>query len=696
MAPGDFIPLFERNGKIEEVDKYVWAEAARQVARWRAQFGVTIPVSVNLSRVDVFDPQLESILDGILSQNGLEHDALKLEVTESAYIENADHVIQVVRSLRRKGYIVEMDDFGTGYSSLNMLSTMPIDVLKMDRTFIQNIENSEKDIQLVALMGAEEYYLLVAPGNREITSDDYSTFSGKKVGVNQGSVQAGFFRDWAEANGVRAELVEMTGTEEENITKLNRGEIDLYVAPAGFHDQKNAVPVCEIGASDLFFAVTASRPEILFELNNAMSRVRDENQYFNQTLYAKYLQTTRLNYYLSAEENAWLEAHGAIRVGYQDNYLAFCAKDPATGELTGALKDYLAVASDCLENAHLQFEPVCYPTAAAAMEALKRGEVDCVFPTNLTDYDGEVRGVFITQPLMRTDMSAVIRETDLKNFAKKERVTVAVNTDNPNYDMFLLDHFPDWRTIYYADTQACLKAVADGQADCLLVSNYRYNNIAKLCEKYRLTTWSTGVEMNYCFAVNRKDTVLYSILAKTTGVVPSSTVNAALTRYFTEDARISRIDLFRQNIGFAVIALGLVLAFLLLAHMVRTEKKARKNGRPTPVKEDFFLFDDLPLSYSVYRVTHAEHSELYDAVIIYVNRKYTEYGGLPPEEVVGHKVRELYPFIEEVWFRNIKRAALDNEVVEYDYEDPLSGKRFNVSARQILRPGYCSVTYTEA
>ena len=86
----------------------------------------------------------------------------------------------------------------------------------------------------------------------------------------------------------------MTGTEEENITKLNRGEIDLYVAPAGFHDQKNAVPVCEIGASDLFFAVTASRPEILFELNNAMSRVRDENQYFNQTLYAKYLQTTSL------------------------------------------------------------------------------------------------------------------------------------------------------------------------------------------------------------------------------------------------------------------------------------------------------------------------------------------------------------------------------------------------------------------
>ena len=113
---------------------------------------MTIPISVNLSRVDVFDPKLEETLDSIISENGLEHDALKLEVTESAYTENADQVIRVVEHLHKKGYTVEMDDFGTGYSSLSMLSAMPIDVLKMDRTFIQNIENDEKDVQLVALI----------------------------------------------------------------------------------------------------------------------------------------------------------------------------------------------------------------------------------------------------------------------------------------------------------------------------------------------------------------------------------------------------------------------------------------------------------------------------------------------------------------------------------------------------------------
>jgi EAL domain-containing protein (putative c-di-GMP-specific phosphodiesterase class I) len=102
--------------------------------------------------VDVFDPALESALDRLLAYNDLGQGAIKLEVTESAYTGNADHVIRVVESLRRKGYIVEMDDFGSGYSSLNMLSAMPVDVLKMDRAFIQRIGEDEKDAHLVALI----------------------------------------------------------------------------------------------------------------------------------------------------------------------------------------------------------------------------------------------------------------------------------------------------------------------------------------------------------------------------------------------------------------------------------------------------------------------------------------------------------------------------------------------------------------
>ena len=118
-------------------------------------------MSVNLSRVDVFDPTLEARLEGLIERYGLEHRALKLEVTESAYTDNAEQMIELINRLRAKGFEIEMDDFGSGYSSLNMLSSMPIDVLKMDMAFIRNIERNERDFRLVELIIDIARYLKV-------------------------------------------------------------------------------------------------------------------------------------------------------------------------------------------------------------------------------------------------------------------------------------------------------------------------------------------------------------------------------------------------------------------------------------------------------------------------------------------------------------------------------------------------------
>ena len=161
VPPGRFIPLFEGNGQISAVDSFVWDEAARQIAEWREKFRITLPVSVNLSRVDVFDPTLEARLEGLIERYGLEHRALKLEVTESAYTDNAEQMIELINRLRAKGFEIEMDDFGSGYSSLNMLSYMPIDVLKMDMQFVRNITQSEKDFKLVEVVLDIARYLKV-------------------------------------------------------------------------------------------------------------------------------------------------------------------------------------------------------------------------------------------------------------------------------------------------------------------------------------------------------------------------------------------------------------------------------------------------------------------------------------------------------------------------------------------------------
>ena len=296
-------------------------------------------------------------------------------------------------------------------------------------------------------MGAEEYYLFVAPGSQEILSSDPSTLNGKRVGVNKDSIQADFYRDWAKRNGVTAEVVELTTTEDESLQMIKEGEIDAYVTVDSFVDPTRAMPVYKVGSSDFFFAVNKNRPDLLTELNSALSGIHNENRYFNQQMFEQYINTAGANAFLSSSELSWVEGHGPIRVGYQDNYLAFCATDKETGKLTGALKDYLEYAQTCMENAKLSFDPKAYPTAEDALEALKRGEVDCVFPASLGGFDGEKQGIVTTPPLMSTDVYAVVRQTDMKNFNNERHVIVAVNEGNPNYDAFLVDHFPNWQTV---------------------------------------------------------------------------------------------------------------------------------------------------------------------------------------------------------------------------------------------------------
>ena len=199
-------------------------------------------------------------------------------------------------------------------------------------------------------MGEELYYLYISPNNRDISADDSSTLNGKKVGITRGSVQRDQFIDWAADRGVSPEMVELDGSEEESLGMLSNGRIDAFVTLDTYGDPNVAVPLWKIGASDFYFAVSKKHPDLLPELDMALSRIQDENKHYSEQLAAKYLQNTATNLYLTVEEREWLEAHGPIRVGYQDNYLAFCAADQE-GNLTGALRDYLELASAVLRNA---------------------------------------------------------------------------------------------------------------------------------------------------------------------------------------------------------------------------------------------------------------------------------------------------------------------------------------------------------
>ncbi len=144
ISPGSFIPLFEKNGFISILDRYVWDEVCAMQQSRLDQGLATVPVSVNVSRVEFYNPTLCDDIRDIAKRHNISPDLLKIEITESAYADNPVQVMDAVKKLHAYGFSVLMDDFGSGYSSLNMLKDLPIDVLKIDMRFLDDLDKDQK------------------------------------------------------------------------------------------------------------------------------------------------------------------------------------------------------------------------------------------------------------------------------------------------------------------------------------------------------------------------------------------------------------------------------------------------------------------------------------------------------------------------------------------------------------------------
>lgn len=143
ISPGRFIPIFEQNGFIYQLDKYVW-EKTCQLLRSDIDAGrPVLPISINVSRIDLYSPNIVQVFKDLVEKYDLPPRLLELELTESAYVENPQQIIEIAKTLQSHGFPILMDDFGSGYSSLNMLKDMPVDILKIDLNFLSDTQGED-------------------------------------------------------------------------------------------------------------------------------------------------------------------------------------------------------------------------------------------------------------------------------------------------------------------------------------------------------------------------------------------------------------------------------------------------------------------------------------------------------------------------------------------------------------------------
>ena len=479
---------------------------------------------------------------------------------------------------------------------------------------------AEKILYSTEAMGSEGYHVFIAPENTAIRPDDFSSLDGKKVGVNKNSIQEQLFMDWAKAHDVKPEIVESTEKTPVLLEMLAKGEFDALVTLDTYGNTTDVVPVWKVGFADSFFGINKNRPDLKHDLDVAMNRILEDNRDFNQQLTEKFNKASAVNSFLTAEEVDWVNTHGTIRVGYRNDFLPFCDMDEETEQFNGALADFLTFAATCEKNAELHFETRAFDSTEAGLQAVVNGEIDCMFPVCMSSFDGEQMGVIVTDPMVVTEMYAAVRTADHLGVSPEREMTVAVLTGHPNHVTFLMDHFPNWKVKYYNDSAEAFRAVATGDADCALVSNYRLNRVSSLCAENKLSTLATGEAMSMAFAMNRADDCLYSILNKICRLIPNSSVTSSLTNYSFRDERVTLGKFLRDNLGFVVATVAIITAVILLLVLlnVRTGIKANE-GRQI--------------------ISEAERDHLTNLYnrnffFVYANRLYREHPNKPMDAVI--------------------------------------------------------------
>ena len=391
-------------------------------------------------------------------------------------------------------------------------------------------------------MGCEEYYILIDNANTAINPENITTLNGKKIGVNAGSIQQSIYERWAKDNGIKAKLIEIDGQERDFAEYMLNGELDAVVSVSAIdHNLNNCIPVSVIGASDFYFVINKNRQDLKADLDNAMKQILHNNMYYNRLLYEKYMVNSGSFRSLSGRETEWVRHHGAIRVGYRDGYLPFCGTNKNTGEV----------------------------------------EIDCIFPVSLDLYDAEEMGILLTDPVMEIEELLVVKKSDVEDFDMSEPKRIAVNGKNMSHAAIVREQYPDWEPVSFNSPDECILAVADGRADCMLVSNYRYGVMHRQFEKHDLVTISTGITMNHMFAVLPDNFCLYSILGRLINMMSSAEIHSSLTKHTQTDSQITISDFIRENIGYIVLFFAVIIAIIsvLFAKSLSSMRKTKLLNR---------------------------------------------------------------------------------------------------------------------
>ena len=417
-------------------------------------------------------------------------------------------------------------------------------------------------------MGEEKYYLYADFSRTDISASNFKTLNGKKIGVLMGTEPEEMLTEWEEKHGIKTEHVNISNNEDVK-QKLANHEIDCFVSlEESFWAELGISTMTRVGESGIYYAINKDRTDLKEELDNAMRALDEADPFYTADLYKRYFS---LDYtpILTSEEKAWLRKHGAIRMGFLTSDSGVSTYDPATGELTGAITDYIQFATGCLGNQDLEFQIVGYDSKEAELDALKSGEIDMVFHFDQSPNLAEEYRVACTNTTWTSNMMAV---TNKEHFNENKANRVAVPQNKLSLKKYLAFYYPQWEIVDCDTQEDAAKLVRDGQADCVVTGA---SSEEKYSKKYGFYSVLLPNPAKSCFAVNSGNSSLLSILNKTLNAMPTNMLTGSLAMHKSSLRKVTLSEFIKDNFFMVLLVSSIAVAVVLLT-ILKLLQKARK------------------------------------------------------------------------------------------------------------------------
>ena len=417
-------------------------------------------------------------------------------------------------------------------------------------------------------MGEEKYYLYADLSRADISASDYKTLNGKKVGVLMGTEPEVMLTEWEEKYGLKTEHVNVSNNEDAK-QKLANHEIDCFVSlEESFWADLGISTITRVGKSGIYYALNKNRSDLKEELDNAMRALDEAAPFYTADLYKRYFSLDYIPI-LTGEEKAWLKEHGAIKMGFLTSDRGVSTYDPATGEFTGVITDYIQFARDCLGNQELEFQLVGYDSKEAELDALKSGEIDMIFHFDQSPNLAEEYHFACTNTTWTSNLMAV---TNKQHFNENNVNRIAVPQNKLSLKKYLAFYYPQWEIVDCDTQEDAAKLVKDGQADCFVTGISSENKYSK---KYSFYSVPLLNPVKSCFAVNSGNRSLLSILNKTIKAMPVNMLAGALAMYKSSARKVTLSDFIKDNFFMALLVSSIAVAAILLT-ILKLLRKARK------------------------------------------------------------------------------------------------------------------------